>query len=81
MNFLSLLTGINKSGSFLSSKIHRAKLFPISLCVILITIITFAAFSSCLKNDFVNWDDDVYVVQNPHIREWSPAGIVRIFTP
>ncbi|MCB9231540.1 MAG: tetratricopeptide repeat protein [Bacteroidia bacterium] len=32
-----------------------------------------------LQNDWVNWDDDEYVLQNRLIRDLSPAGLVHIF--
>ena len=46
----------------------------------LVLIITFAAFSPCLKNGFINWDDDVYVIDNPLIKDLSFQGIAKIFT-
>ncbi len=57
------------------------KSLQITLCAILISIVTFAAFAPSLKNNFVNWDDDGYVEQNPYIRELSLAGVARIFAP
>lgn len=33
-----------------------------------VALATFAVYLSTLQHDFVNWDDDVYVFQNPYIR-------------
>jgi len=51
-------------------------IFSISL----ILIITFAAFFPCLKNGFVNWDDDRYIIENPVIQGLSAYNIKQIFT-
>jgi lipoprotein NlpI len=34
----------------------------------LVSLITFVVYLSCLQNGFVNWDDDLYVYENPNIR-------------
>ncbi len=36
-------------------------------------IITFIAYLPALQNGFVNWDDPVYVSENPHVRSFSSA--------
>jgi tetratricopeptide (TPR) repeat protein len=33
-----------------------------------ISLMTFLVYLPCLRNDFVNWDDNAYVFANPHIR-------------
>src|SRR5438552_2843763 len=38
------------------------------LVALLIALITFAAFLPTLQNQFVNWDDDDNLVDNPHYR-------------
>ncbi len=38
-----------------------------------IALITFLVYLTALRNDFVNWDDDLYVYENPHIRSLNPA--------
>jgi tetratricopeptide (TPR) repeat protein len=35
--------------------------------------ITLALFSPALRNDFINWDDNLYVVNNPNIRSFDLA--------
>jgi len=34
----------------------------------LVTLLTLIIYLAALRNDFVLWDDDVYVYDNPHIR-------------
>ncbi len=38
-----------------------------------VAAITFLVYLSCLRNEFVLWDDDAYIVDNPFIRsfDWS----------
>jgi hypothetical protein len=38
-----------------------------------IALITITIYLSCLQNDFVEWDDDAYVFENPHIRSLNGA--------
>ncbi|MFI5295602.1 MAG: hypothetical protein ACHQ0Y_11325 [Thermodesulfovibrionales bacterium] len=38
-----------------------------------VSFITFAVYLYALQNEFVNWDDDVYVFENPYIRSFDPA--------
>lgn len=47
---------------------------------ILLFIIVLITFSPVLFNGFTNWDDDIYITQNPKIRELSLKNIVHIFT-
>jgi tetratricopeptide (TPR) repeat protein len=42
--------------------------------------ITFLAFSSAIGNDFVNWDDETYLINNTYIRDLSWNGIKKLFT-
>jgi tetratricopeptide (TPR) repeat protein len=49
----------------------------LSLCLIL--AIPAISFFPCLKNDFLNWDDQQYVTENKMIMEWSWRNIETIF--
>src|SRR5260370_11687368 len=49
---------------------NRTGPVPMSLALIFLTAI---AYSSMLGNDFVNYDDDVYVTRNAHVK----AGLSR----
>ena len=37
----------------------------------LLLTITFLVFLPSLKNKFTNWDDDIYIVNNEVVREFS----------
>jgi len=45
-----------------------------------LALVVFASYGASLRNDFVNYDDDVYVTDNPHLRQGlGPAGIAWAF--
>jgi tetratricopeptide (TPR) repeat protein len=48
--------------------------------IILLTLFTFLVYSRGLKNDFVNWDDDRNVYENPHVVHLTIKNIKAIFT-
>lgn len=48
--------------------------------VLLILAITFIAFFPSLSNDFVNWDDDYNILNNPNLDQFDWEHIVGIFT-
>jgi protein O-mannosyl-transferase len=48
--------------------------------LIVIAAITFIAFSSTLRNDFIGWDDNYYVVNSPFLLPLSSPLVARIFT-
>jgi tetratricopeptide (TPR) repeat protein len=51
------------------------------LLLALIALATLAAFCPVFRANFVNWDDDVYVYDNPHLRAGlSRPGIAWAFT-
>ncbi|MGA2775180.1 MAG: hypothetical protein ABSE81_03870, partial [Candidatus Omnitrophota bacterium] len=54
--------------------------FRIPLCLILILIIVFGAFYPCLKNGFVNWDDDKYLGETAAAQPFSLAALKDTFT-
>ncbi len=45
-----------------------------------IAVAGFVAYAPSLKNGFVTWDDDVYVLNNSLIRSFSMENLVSIFT-
>ena len=45
----------------------------------LVALVTLLSFLSSLDNDFVNWDDDLFVTQNVLIRDLSWNNIKEIF--
>ncbi len=48
---------------------------------LVIVVLTAVVFSSSLPNQFVNWDDDVNLLENENLREFSMENIKRIFNP
>ncbi|HHS95103.1 MAG TPA: hypothetical protein ENJ45_00820, partial [Phaeodactylibacter sp.] len=48
---------------------------------LVILLITAIAFSPSLENGFVNWDDDVNVLENENLRDFSLESIQKIFNP
>ena len=49
---------------------------------LLLVLLLFTAFlfSPTLSNDFVNWDDDVNILENPHVQKLDGASIKAIFS-
>jgi len=52
----------------------------IILSVIIILLAGFIAFSPCLKNGFVNWDDDKYLTENTGVQDLSFSAVKNVFT-
>lgn len=48
---------------------------------LLILLVTAIVLSPSLDNQFVNWDDDVNIMENENLREFSMENIKRIFDP
>ncbi len=47
---------------------HKNPTNATCIAAILVTFLVFITFLPALQNDFVNWDDDLYVYENPSIR-------------
>ena len=45
-----------------------------------IVVITIVVFSNSFKNEFVQWDDPKYIMENPHITELSKDNVARYFS-
>src|SRR5215470_12393792 len=45
-----------------------------------VACVTFFAFLPALSADFVNWDDDTLIVNNPDFRGFGPSRIRWMFT-
>ncbi|MGA2508560.1 MAG: hypothetical protein ABSF80_13915, partial [Chitinispirillaceae bacterium] len=56
------------------------KNFRTFFCCSIIAGITFIAFLPSLNNGFTTWDDDIYVVNNPDIKGFTPRHLARIFS-
>ena len=57
----------------------KQKEYLLPLAIIL--LITFVAFIPSLNNHFVNWDDDVNLLENKNLQELSGENIAKIFNP
>jgi hypothetical protein len=42
---------------------------------LLSALITFIVYLQSLQNDFVTWDDGIYIIQNEHIKSLNSAFI------
>ena len=51
-----------------------------AISILLIMIIVFAAFYPCLKNGFVNWDDDKYLGQAAVSQNFSLSSLNQVFS-
>ncbi len=50
---------------------------PHSFIVLLLSLLTIIVFWRSLSNGFVNYDDDVYVYENPHIQQGMTCNDIR----
>jgi len=48
--------------------------------LLLLLLATVLTFLPSLRNAFINWDDDLYVTENPHIRALSLESLTRVFS-
>ncbi|MGE5279745.1 MAG: tetratricopeptide repeat protein [Deltaproteobacteria bacterium] len=55
------------------------KSLKVFVAIFLVLAVASAAFFPSLKNGFVNWDDPLYVLENPAIRSFSADNILRAF--
>jgi hypothetical protein len=52
----------------------------LAIACIAVAIASFAVFSTTLRHEFVNWDDDVYVTANPRIQPLSIENVGWFFS-
>ncbi len=52
----------------------------VALAAILVAASTFVLYAGALKNDFIGWDDDFYILSNPYITPLSGATVVAMFS-
>jgi len=45
-----------------------------------ICVLTFICFRYSLHNEFTNWDDDVYITNDPYIRSFTIHNLIAMFT-
>ncbi len=59
---------------FLESMKNQAKGSQLHIVVILLILVTIAAYLPALRADFVNYDDEQYVTRNPHVQTGLTAN-------
>lgn len=60
------------------NQINLRKLLP---WVLLILVLTFVAYLPVLQNDFLKtWDDDRYIIDNPHIKDLDAKSFADLFS-
>ena len=62
-----------------SNQIIKNKYIGIVLCSILVAI-TMYSFYPAIHNEFVQWDDQEYILENPLITQPTAAGFKHLFT-
>jgi len=62
------------------SKKKKKKSFSPILLLAIFSLVSLIALAPALDADFVYWDDDVNVYENPNIQSLSPENIQAIFT-
>src|SRR6476659_4276046 len=73
-------SGVSGLGSFAPDQRANSRVTSILVCLGLV-VVTCAVFGQTLAHDFVNFDDHVYVYENPLVvRGLSTEGIVDAFT-
>ncbi len=70
-----------KTSMTVHNKQRMKWLFGPGLYCIVPLALTAAAFYGSLHDSFLNWDDDVYVVNNPLIQQLSFRTLHRMFSP
>lgn len=55
-------------------------IFSLILLTGIIALITYISFIPSLSNNFTNWDDDTYVINNSNIKNVSIENVRKIFT-
>jgi len=73
-------SGVSVSGSYITGERVRSPVGTLLACLGLVAV-TWAVFGQTLTHDFVNFDDHVYVYDNPFVtRGVSAEGIIGAFT-
>jgi tetratricopeptide (TPR) repeat protein len=57
---------------------RNGKFYAIACAVI--ALVTVAVYASSIRNEFTNWDDDRYVLQNPLLGDLSMPALTKVFS-
>jgi tetratricopeptide (TPR) repeat protein len=52
----------------------------ILLAILLLVVLVTGSFANALRNPLLNWDDQVYIQDNPYIRTFSWSNLKALFT-
>ncbi len=52
----------------------------LSICIVIVVAATFLLFSGTIGHEFINFDDDIYVYDNPHVKTLSSESVSWLFT-
>ena len=73
-------SGVSGSGPSVRGRRAKARVIDLVICLGLVAV-TWAVFGQTLAHDFVNFDDHVYVYENPLVlRGFSTQGMIAAFT-
>jgi tetratricopeptide (TPR) repeat protein len=60
--------GLERPGVPLSSKLFQSPAQRTLLLCLLLTAVVLVVYNPIIHNGFLNWDDDQYITDNPHVR-------------
>jgi hypothetical protein len=52
----------------------------LALAVAALVLVTIGVYSLSIRNEFTNWDDDRYVLQNPYLGDLSTSALAKVFS-
>ena len=58
----------------------RARFRERAVAAAVLAALALVVYAGTLGGDFLNWDDESYVVRNPELREPLPGAVATIFT-
>jgi Flp pilus assembly protein TadD len=73
-------SGETKSGNGRIGFVPEESRLRLIIIAALVAIVTFIVFLPALQNKFINWDDNIFVYDNPHIRSLSSQFFQWAFT-
>ncbi|MDQ5985399.1 MAG: hypothetical protein CSYNP_01109 [Syntrophus sp. SKADARSKE-3] len=56
------------------------KYLPHMIALLVIVLLTFVSFYPALKGEFTNWDDNIYIQDNPYIQSISANNVRAMFS-
>jgi len=59
---------LERPGVPLSSKLFQSPAQRTLLLCLLLTAVVLVVYNPVIHNGFLNWDDDQYITDNPHVR-------------